>query len=107
MDEVHHGIAAAKSKEVMSWLAKNKIQLNICPTSNIMLGLVDSYRNHPIRALFDAGVPVTINTDNMLIFNKSVSEEYLALFECGLMTAKELDEIRIRGLSAASAYRVK
>jgi len=101
LDEVHHGIAAASSKKVMNWLAKHKIQLNICPSSNVLLKRVDSYKRHPIRELYDAGIPVTINTDNTLIFNKSVSEEYLSLFECGLMTAKELDEIRMHGLRAA------
>ena len=38
LDEVHHGISAAKSKFIMNWLAHHKIQLNICPTSNVMLG---------------------------------------------------------------------
>lgn len=98
LQEVHHGIAAAASKPVMKWLANNKIQLNICPTSNIMLGRVMRYEEHPIRALYDFGVPVTINTDDLLIFNQSVSQEYMNLIQAGLMTANELDEIRLTGL---------
>ncbi len=61
LHEVHHGIAASQSMQIMKWLADNKIQLNVCPTSNIMLRLVDSYVNHPIRRLYDYGVPVTIS----------------------------------------------
>ena len=98
LDEIHHGIAAAKSNQIMNWLAKHRIQLNICPSSNVMLGLVENYGNHPIRVLYDAGIPLTINTDNMLIFNQSVSKEYLNLFACGLMTAEELNNIRLMGL---------
>ena len=98
LDEVHHGNAAASSPQVMNWLAKNNIQFNICPTSNIMLGRVSSYKEHPIRKLFDAGVPVTINTDDMLIFGQSVSQEYLNLYSCGLMNEEELDRIRLTGL---------
>ena len=98
LDEVHHGIGAASSPQIMKWLARHKIQLNICPTSNIMLGQVESYNKHPIRTLYDHGVPVTVNTDDMLIFNQSVSQEYLNLYKCGLMTADELDEIRKTGL---------
>ncbi len=96
--EVHHGIAAAASKPVMRWLAEHKIQLNICPTSNIMLGVVKGYAEHPIRVLYDHGVPVTINTDDLLIFNQRISQEYLNLFQAGLMKAEELDEIRLTGL---------
>lgn len=99
LNEVHHGIAAAQSVQIMKWLANNKIQLNVCPTSNIMLKVADSYSNHPIRNLFNYSVPVTINTDDLLIFNQSISQEYLNLYNSKLMTADELDEIRRRGLN--------
>lgn len=98
LDEVQHGIAAAQSNKVMNWLARHNIQINVCPTSNIILKLVDSYDTHPIRKLYDSGIPVTINTDDLLIFNQSVSEEYLNLYNCGLMTASELESIRKTGL---------
>ena len=99
LDEVHHGIGAASSPQIMRWLAKHKIQLNVCPTSNIMLGRVESYKEHPIRILYDYEIPITINSDDMLIFNQSVSQEYLNLYKCGLMTIEELDDIRKMGLS--------
>ncbi len=105
LQEVHHGIAAAASKPVMKWLAQNKIQLNVCPTSNIMLGLVKGYKEHPIRILYDYGVPMTVNTDDLLIFNQSVSQEYMNLFQAGLMTAEELDDIRLTGLSETQSAK--
>jgi len=104
LDEVHHGIAAANSRFVMNWLSKHKIQLNICPSSNVKLGLVESYSVHPIRKLYDNGIPVTINTDDMLIFNQSVSEEYLNLITAGLMNPDELDDIRETGLRKLEHY---
>jgi adenosine deaminase len=106
LDEVHHGIAVASSPQIMKWLAEHKIQLNVCPTSNVMLGLVDSYEKHPIRKLFDYGIPVTINSDDLLIFNQSVSQEYFNLFKCGLMTVDELNLIRESGLKEADNYAV-
>lgn len=106
LDEVHHGIAAAKSEFVLNWLSKHKIQLNVCPTSNVMLGLVESYSVHPIRGLYDHGIPVTINTDDMLVFNQSVSQEYLNLFKCGLMNADELNHIREIGLREIDYYKL-
>lgn len=104
LDEVHHGVAAAQSESVMKFLSKNKIQLNVCPTSNIMLRVAESYSAHPIRRLYDSGIPVTINTDDMLIFNQSVSQEYLNLFKSGLMNADELDNIRETGLKEVEYY---
>jgi adenosine deaminase len=101
LDEVQHGIAAAESPAVMRFLAENRIRLNVCPTSNVMLGRVAGLQVHPIRRLFDAGVKVTVNTDDVLMFGKSVSEEFLSLFEAGLFTAPELDTIRLTGLNDA------
>jgi len=99
LNQVQHGIAAADSKSVMKWLSDNKIQLNICPTSNILLSRVENYKVHPIRKLYDNGVKVTINTDDMLIFNQSVSEEFLNIYNAGVFNSTELDEIRRNGLS--------
>ena len=99
LQEVHHGIAAADSEQIMNWLAAHKIQLNICPTSNILLSRAEDYGSHPIKTLFRYGVPVTINTDDMLIFNSGVSEEYKKLFGAGAFTCAELDQIRNQGLS--------
>jgi hypothetical protein len=99
LDEVQHGIAAAQSPAVMRFLADHHIRLNICPTSNVMLGRVDRIANHPIRTLYDAGVIVTVNTDDVLVFGSSVSEEYLRLHEAGVFTAAELNQIRLNGLT--------
>ncbi|WP_151735243.1 adenosine deaminase [Paenibacillus tengchongensis] len=98
LHEVHHGVAAAKSPQIMHWLADHRIRLNVCPTSNVMLGVAESYASHPIRKLFDNGVPVTVNSDDLLIFNQSVSQEYMNLYRCGLMTAEELNRVRETGL---------
>ena len=102
LDEVQHGIAAAESVEVMRWLSKNHIQLNVCPTSNVMLGGVSNLASHPIRVLFDNGVPVTINTDDLMIFGQSVSEEYRNLYQAGVFSAEELNDIRYASLTVLS-----
>ena len=94
LDEVQHGIAAAESVEIMRWLSENQIQLNVCPTSNVMLDGVSELASHPIRVLFDNGVPVTVNTDDLMIFGQSVSEEYRNLYRTGVFSAEELDNIR-------------
>lgn len=99
LDEVQHGISASQSQQVMNWLSDHNIQLNVCPTSNVMLGRVESIAKHPIRKLFDNGIKVTINSDDVLIFNSPVSEEYIKLYQGGVFTATELDIIRLNGLN--------
>ena len=98
LDEVHHGIHAATSPRVMKLLADRKITLNVCPTSNIMLGYANSYAEHPIKILVENGVPVTINTDDLLVFDSPVDQEYLRLYEAGTLTSEQLDQIRCRGI---------
>lgn len=99
LDEVQHGIAAADSPAVMRFLADHRIRLNVCPTSNILLGRVARLQDHPIRKLFDAGVTVTVNSDDAIVFGVGVSEEFLSLYQVGLFTAAELDLIREWGLT--------
>ena len=98
LEEVQHGIAAAGSPAVMRFLADHRIRLNICPTSNLLLGRVARLEEHPIRRLFDAGVMVTVNSDDALVFGVGVSEEFLKLHQAGLFTAQELDLMRRWGL---------
>ncbi|MGA3012459.1 MAG: hypothetical protein ABSD71_00350 [Bacteroidales bacterium] len=98
LDEVQHGIGAADSPEVMKWLSANRISLNVCPASNIALKRVKLYQVHPIRILFDHGVNVTVNTDDVMLFNVGNSEQYLKLYTSKLFSAEELDTIRKNGL---------
>ncbi len=94
LDSVQHGIAAAADPSVMEYLAKRGTVLNVCPSSNVRLGCAESVARHPVRQLFDAGIAVTINTDDLMVFDSSVSEEFLSLHSTGLFTAEELDIIR-------------
>jgi len=98
LDAVQHGIAAANDPELMEFLAKRGTVLNVCPSSNVRLARATSIAEHPVRRLFDAGVAVTINTDDLMVFDSSVSEEFLKLKKAGLFTAEELDRIRLTAL---------
>lgn len=99
LDEIHHGIAAADNPEVMALLKEKGIVLHVCPTSNVMLKRVKDYPLHPIKTLYDAGVRVTINTDDLTIFNATVSQEYLYLYQHGVLSKEALNKIRIGGLT--------
>jgi adenosine deaminase len=106
LDAVQHGIGAADDPEVMSWLARNQVTLNVCPTSNIRLKRVRSYKTHPIRILFDHGVRVTVNTDDALVFGDGVSEQFLKLLRSGLFSPGELEIIRQNGVAGPAEVSV-
>ena len=55
-------------------------------------------KSHPIAELYRNGVDVTINSDDVLIFDSDVSKEYLRMYQSGCLTAEELDDIRKNGL---------
>ncbi len=103
LDEVQHGIAAVSDEDVIGFLIENKIRLNITPSSNVLLGRVPDMEHHPIAELYRKGVNVTINSDDVLIFDSDVSKEYLRLYQAGCLTAEELDEIRLNGLTPVHA----
>ena len=100
LDEVQHGIAAAEDPSLIRFLADNHIRLNITPSSNYLLGRVKDLRTHPIAEFYRSGIDVTINSDDVLIFDSDVSKEYLRLYQCGCLEAEELDEIRKNGLKS-------
>ena len=103
LDVVQHGIAAADDEDVMDFLADNRIRLNITPSSNILLRRVHEMEKHPIAKLYRHGIDITINSDDILIFDSDVSKEYLRLYRSGCLTAEELDDIRIKSLGGKNA----
>jgi adenosine deaminase len=82
-ERIGHGVRAAEEPSVMRRLADGGIALEICPTSNIRTGAYRSYDEHPAKALFDAGIPVTVNTDDPTFFGTTLAEEYAHLHGMG------------------------
>ncbi|MGJ8745975.1 hypothetical protein [Polaribacter sp.] len=93
-DEIQHGINAVNSSKTIAMILERNIRLNICPQSNICLGTVKNLKAHPIRTLFDKGVKVTINTDDLILFNTTISEEFYALLSNKIFTFNEIEIIR-------------
>lgn len=75
-ERVDHGIRAVEDAGLVGDLAARGIPLDVCPTSNIKLGVVATLDAHPIDRLRSAGVRVSVNTDDPLLFGTSVAGEY-------------------------------
>lgn len=78
-ERVGHGLRAIEDADLLRLLAERGIFLDICPTSNEKTGCLPSARQHPARALFEAGVPLVIGSDDPGIFSVELLDEY-ALF---------------------------
>lgn len=90
-ERVEHGITAVQDPALLAHLAEHGITLDVCPTSNVALGVVPSLAAHPLPALVAAGVPVSIGTDDPPMFGTDLDREYaiaaelLGLDETGLV----------------------
>lgn len=73
---VMHGVRAVESPELMKRLADEEICLDVCPSSNLALGVVASLPDHPLPQLLDAGIRCSVNADDPLLFGPGVLEEY-------------------------------
>jgi adenosine deaminase len=91
---ISHGVRAIEDPGVVRELAARGIVLECCPTSNVVLGVFDSYEAHPLNALREAGVKVTLGSDDPPYFGASVGGEYeIARERFGL------DDDALRGLT--------
>jgi adenosine deaminase len=74
-DRIGHGIAIVDDAALLSRVAEEGIVLEVCPSSNVTLGLASSLDEHPIRALRDAGVAITVNSDDPPFFSTTLTDE--------------------------------
>lgn len=75
LDRICHGIAVCDDKELAKKTSDNLISFDICPTSNILTG-VANIENHPVSKMIDNGFLITIGTDDPIIFNTNINQEY-------------------------------
>jgi adenosine deaminase/aminodeoxyfutalosine deaminase len=103
-ERIGHGISAIEDAALMRELRERNIPLEICITSNLVTGVVKRVEDHPVRRLFDAGVPITLSTDDPAMFRCTLTGEYeLAMREFGFTEAE------LRAVAAKSfqyAFRV-
>lgn len=106
LDEIHHGITAIRSPYVMDMLKERGTVLHICPISNVRTSAVSTIQEHPVGKLYRHGIPVTIGSDDCLLFGNSLAEEYLTLFQHEILSADELDHLRLAALKLYSRSNI-
>lgn len=104
---IEHGVRAIEDPGVVRELISRGIGLDVCPISNHRLMPGITLANHPIRALLEAGVKVTVSTDDPLMFGNSLADEYRALAEQRGFSRAELIRVARHGFELALVDEVK
>lgn len=100
-DRIGHGVRSIEDPDLVEYLYKTQVPLEICTTSNVRLGVYPDYKRHPLRKLWDAGLYVTINSDDPPMFDTDLNQEYLALVDYFNFNEKELEQASLNGLRAS------
>ncbi|MFF9503994.1 adenosine deaminase [Streptomyces sp. NPDC014656] len=93
-ERIGHGTSSVRDPELLAHLAEHRIALEVCPTSNIATRAVATLDEHPIRRMVDAGVLVTVNSDDPPMFGSDLNNEYAVAARL-----LELDERGLAGLA--------
>jgi adenosine deaminase len=96
-DRIDHGVRAIEDQDLVHLLADRQIPLGVCPTSNLTLGLYKRMDEHPIERLRQAGVSVSVNTDDPVLLKVDLPTEYESC-----MTAFGWDRETCRSIAATS-----
>ena len=100
-NRIGHGTKLHEDIDLMNYVNDHRIALEICLTSNIQVRSVDSIEVHPFKKYFDEDIRVTLNTDNRLISNTTLTDEYLLAVETFNLTKQDLRTIIINGFKGA------
>lgn len=99
-ERIGHGTRAVEDPELVRRLASERIPVEVCVTSNVCTGVVERLRAHAVRQLFDAGVCVTLASDDPSFFGANLVQEYSNLRAIGFSDS-ELIQIARNGFEAA------
>ncbi len=92
-ERIGHGLHAIDDPELVRYLADHQIPVEVCITSNVMTGCCAALEQHPVRKLFDAGVLVTLNSDDPDMFRTTLNREYQLAQEVFGFKDSELREL--------------
>lgn len=97
-ERIGHGVRAVEDDALVAHLAEHRIPLEVNPTSNVRLGVYPSMAAHPLRRLHDAGVIVTINSDDPPLFNTTLNDEVALLADPFGLTVAQIDHILLNAV---------
>jgi len=101
VERIDHGVRSLESVELTARLAREGMALTVCPLSNIKLRVFDAMDSHNLRHLLDAGLAVTINSDDPAYFGGYVNDNYFAAFDALPLDATHARQLARNSFEAA------
>jgi adenosine deaminase len=102
-ERIGHGVAAVRDPALVERLVRDQVVLDVCPTSNVKIGLFPSLEAHPVAALWRAGVNITISSDDPPFFNTTLTDELRHVVRLAGLSREDLAELQRRAARAAFA----
>ena len=99
-ERLGHGVRCIQDASLVAYLAEHQVPLEVCPTSNLCLGVYPTYAEHPFPELWEKGLYLTVSSDDPPMFNTDLIGEYLALTE---HMGFDTDALEILSLNALRA----
>jgi len=106
-ERIGHGVRSIDDPVLLDYLRLNSIPLEICPTSNICLKVYPDYAHHPLRKLWDAGISLTIGSDDPPMFGTDLNNEYRVLVKDFNFTQSDLERISLNAVQASFLNQVE
>lgn len=99
-NRIGHGTRLREDMDLFRYVLDHRIPLEMCVTCNVQTQCVSGYEDHPIKDYLDAGIRVTVNTDNRLISNTTLTNEYVKIMNHYSLSVSELKKLIMNGFTA-------
>jgi adenosine deaminase len=103
VERIDHGVQALKDEALVARLARERVALTVCPLSNQKLCVFPDLAQHNLRALLDAGLCATVNSDDPAYFGGYINDNFLQVFAATGMTAAHAWQLASNSLQASFA----
>jgi aminodeoxyfutalosine deaminase len=100
-DRIGHGVHCVEDPALVAYLREHQVPLEMCPTSNVCLGVYPSYEAHPLRQLWNEGLLITVNSDDPPMFETDLNHEYEVLIDHFGFSAAELEQVSLNAVRAS------
>jgi aminodeoxyfutalosine deaminase len=98
---IGHGIRCLEDSDLVTYLRERRIPLDVSPSSNVSLGIVNSLSEHPLPELLEAGLLVTINSDDPPMFDTTLTDEYLIIAGKFSYDKRDIKQFVLNGVEAS------
>lgn len=101
VSRIDHGVRCVEDPKLVERLGKDRVPLTVCPLSNVRLRVFDSMEEHPLKRMLDAGLCVTVNSDDPAYFGGYVDQNYLAAVEALRLSREDVHQLAKNSFEAS------